>query len=64
MSYHDINIAICNALGLDPDEIAEITVTFTAGNPPEVKITRHLLDECDGLVIAIERCELRPKADQ
>lgn len=45
MSTFDANLAVCNVLGIDPDDVVSIHIEFTAGNPPEVTIVRHILDD-------------------
>ena len=62
--HTDINLAVCEALGINPDDVTEIDLNFSAMNYPTVTIHRHIVEPNGELIETLSRFELRPKDEQ
>lgn len=60
---HNLNVAMCDILGLDPMKVRKITITFSVTGPPMVEIERVLadLDENHQVRTVLAEYELHPK---
>lgn len=47
MTRAEINLKICEVLGIDPSRVSEVVLTLRADALPEVVIRRHVLEVPD-----------------
>lgn len=44
MELHELNIGLCKAFGVDPQNVRQLTLTLTPDDLPTLTITKSVLD--------------------
>jgi hypothetical protein len=58
----DLNVLLCEALGLEPDRVAGIVITCKPAQAPTIEVTMFVTDDVSApLSHVLKRCDLVPK---
>jgi hypothetical protein len=58
----DLNMMLCEALGLDPERVAGIVLTCKPQQAPTIEVTMFVTDDQTApLTHVLKRCDLVPK---